>query len=149
MAISPALVLDRVTGGRGDKALRYSMVSVVGVVITQVLLVLLHAVLGVDATASNVLAVCISAGPVFVLNKRWVWGKEGRAHVRRELVPFWGFTLVGLALSSGLVAAAQHYSHSTLVVMVANLTGFGIVWIAKFLFLDSVVFPDEAVPADG
>ena len=35
MNMSPVAVLDRVTGGRGALAIRYSMVSVVGVVITQ------------------------------------------------------------------------------------------------------------------
>ena len=45
MKMSPAAVLDRVTGGRGALAIKYSMVSVIGVTITQVLLVLFVGIL--------------------------------------------------------------------------------------------------------
>jgi len=137
-------LLDRLTRGRGEKALRYSAVSVVGVVITQTLLVILAGILNIQPVVANVIAVMTSAIPVFLLNKRWVWGKGGRARVRREVLPFWALTLVGLAISSGMVAIAHAYSDRTIYVMLANISGFGIVWVAKFLFLDAIVFgPDE------
>src|SRR3546814_3856686 len=71
--MSPAAVLDRVTGGRGALAIKYSMVSVVGVTLTQLMLVLLVGILDLNPTWSNVAAVSITAIPVFFLNKRWVW----------------------------------------------------------------------------
>lgn len=142
MAIDVTALLDRVTRGKADKLLRFSMVSIVGVVITQVLLILCHGVLGIDALVSNVIAVTVSSAPVFVLNKRWVWGKGGRSHMRREVLPFWGFTLLGLVLSTVLVALANHWSDSTLLVMAANIGGFGLVWVSKFLFLDAIIFGD-------
>ena len=116
------------------------MVSVAGVLITQVLLIALHTLVGLGSVPSNVGAVCLSAVPVFFLNKRWVWGKTGPARVKHEIVPFWGFTLLGLAISSGLVAVSHSIGDGTLVLMAANITGFGIVWVAKFAFLDAVVF---------
>jgi putative flippase GtrA len=137
-------LLDRITRGNADKLVRYGAASLVGVVLTQALLVLFHGILNVDATLSNVLAVTLSAGPVFVLNKRWVWGHDGPAKVRREILPFWGFTLLGLLISTILVAVVDHYTDRTWPVMLANITGFGLVWIAKFLFLDAVVFGDRA-----
>jgi putative flippase GtrA len=143
----PTALLDRITGGRADKLVRFGMVSVVGVVITQVLLVVLHGLLDIDAIVSNVLAVSLSAVPVFLLNKRWVWGKAGRSHLRKEVLPFWGFTLLGLLLSTVLVAIADHISDRTWPVLLANISGFGIVWLAKFLFLDSVIWGDDAAPA--
>jgi len=138
--VSPAAVLDRVTGGRGALALKYSMVSVVGVTLTQALLVLCIGIFGYDPTWSNVVAVMICAVPVFLLNKRWVWSHDGKVSFRREILPFWVFTAAGLALSTGLVALAQTASDSTLLVMLASITGFGILWVAKFLFLDQVMF---------
>jgi putative flippase GtrA len=133
-------VLDRVTGGRGALALRYSMVSVVGVVLTQTMLVVFVGLMDRDPTLSNVVAVMICALPVFLLNKHWVWSADGKVSFRREIVPFWVFTAAGLALSTGLVALAHQVSDSTLLVMVASLGGFGILWVAKFLFLDQVMF---------
>jgi putative flippase GtrA len=138
--MTPAAVLDRVTGGRGTLAIKYSMVSVVGVTITQVLLLLLHGMIEMGATLANVIAVSLTAIPVFMLNKRWVWAADGRISFRREVLPFWVFTLAGLFLSTILVALAASWSDSTLLVMVANIAGFGILWVAKFLFLDQVMF---------
>jgi putative flippase GtrA len=138
--MSPAAVLDRVTGGRGALAVKYTMVSIIGVTITQVLLVLLHGMLDVDATLSNVIAVSLTTVPVFLLNKRWVWLADGKISFRREVLPFWIFTLAGLLLSTILVALAATYSDSTLLVMAANIAGFGVLWVAKFLFLDQVMF---------
>jgi putative flippase GtrA len=137
---SATALLDRLTGGRADKLVRFGTVSIVGIVLTQTILVLLYGVMNEGAVLANVLAVSLSAVPVFVLNKRWVWGQMGPARVRREILPFWGFTLLGLVLSTLLVSVVDDHTDQTWPVMAANIAGFGIVWIAKFLFLDSVVF---------
>lgn len=140
MLRSLSSLLDRVTRGRGLLAIRYSMVSVVGVVVTQAVLFVMVGVLDVDPTWSNVTAVSVAAVPAFVLNKRWVWSRDGKVSLRREILPFWVFTLAGLLLSTLLVTVAKGISDSTLVVMAANIAGFGVLWVAKFLFLDQVMF---------
>lgn len=140
MNMSPTAVLDRVTGGRGALAIKYSMVSAVGVTLTQVLLVLFVGILDRHPVGSNVAAVTLTAVPVFLLNKRWVWSRDGRISFRREVLPFWVFTLAGLLLSTALVALAHSASDSQVLVMAANLAGFGVLWVAKFLFLDQVMF---------
>ena len=133
-------VLDRLTRGRGELAIRYSMVSVFGVVFTQLELAIYVGLLDLNPTKSNVAAVMICAVPSFMLNKRWVWNVDGKISVSREIVPFWVFTGAGLALSTLLVAIADNMSDSTLLVMIASVSGFGILWVAKFLFLDQVMF---------
>lgn len=140
MRTSPAAALDRFTGGRGALALKYSMVSVIGVTITQVLLVLFIGILDRNPVGSNVAAVSLCAIPVFFLNKRWVWNHDGKINLRREVFPFWVFTLAGLLLSTLLVAIAHSISDSQVLVMAANLTGFGVLWVSKFLFLDQIMF---------
>ncbi len=121
-------------------ALKYSMVSVIGVTITQAQLFVYVGILDRDPTWSNVTAVMLCALPVFFLNKHWVWSADGKVSFRREILPFWVFTAAGLALSTGLVALAQNISDSTLLVMAASVGGFGVLWVAKFLFLDKVMF---------
>ena len=108
--------------------------------ITQTLLVIFVGLMEHDPTWSNVAAVMITAVPVFFLNKHWVWNADGKVSFRREILPFWVFTGLGLLLSTLLVDVAQAISDSTLLVMMANLTGFGILWVAKFLFLDQIMF---------
>lgn len=149
MATAATALLDRITGGRADKLLRFGTVSLVGIVITQTLILVIHGVLDVDATVTNLIAVTVSAGPVFFLNKGWVWGLRGRASLRREVLPFWGFTLLGLVMSTILVAVVDHHTDRTFPVMLANIAGFGIVWVSKFLFLDSVVFAALADDEDA
>ena len=138
--MTPVALLDRVTRGRGELAIKYSMVSVVGVTITQTLLVVFVGILDLDPTWSNVAAVSLTALPVFILNKRWVWSHDGKISFRREVLPFWVFTLAGLLLSTLMVTIAKGISDSTLLVMAANISGFGILWVAKFLFLDQIMF---------
>src|SRR3546814_3499036 len=75
-------------------------------------------------------AVSITAIPVFFRNKRWVGLRDGKVSFRREIVPFWVFTLAGLLLSTVLVALANRVSDSTLLVMAANLGGFGVLWVS-------------------
>lgn len=134
-------MLDRVTGGRGSLAIKYSMVSVIGVTITQTLLVLFVGLLEHNPSWSNVAAVMITALPVFLLNKRWVWSHDGKISFRREILPFWVLTGAGLLLSTGLVTLAHRLSKdSTLLVMLASVAGFGVLWVAKFLFLDRIMF---------
>jgi putative flippase GtrA len=138
--MSPSVLLDRITRGRGDLAIRYTTVSVIGVTITQLQLALYVGILDWDATWSNVLAVSLCTVPVFLLNKWWVWSHDGKISFRREILPFWVFTLAGLLLSTAFVAIAENMSDSTLLVMAANIAGFGVLWVAKFLFLDKVMF---------
>jgi putative flippase GtrA len=138
--MSLAAILDRFTGGRGALALKYSMVSVIGVVTTQTMLLVLVGFLDRDPTWSNVGAVTAMTLPAFLLNKRWVWLHDGRVSFRREILPFWVFTVAGLLLSTGLVALAERVSDSTLLVMCGSVGGFGLLWVGKFLFLDQVMF---------
>jgi putative flippase GtrA len=124
----------------GRKALRYSAVSVVAVGCSQLILVICSTFLGMGFVASNVTAVGISSVPSYLLNRAWVWGRSGSHDVLREVVPFWVFAFVGLGFSTLLVHLAESFSDSTLVLMLANLTAFGILWVGKYLVLDQVLF---------
>src|SRR5205085_6162264 len=84
----------------GIKAIRYTLVSVISVIVSQVALVLLYGGLHWTARSSNILAVTIGGVPSYWLNRRWVWQKSGRSHLWKETVPFWVLNFVGLALST-------------------------------------------------
>ena len=117
------------------------MASVFGIVVTQLQLAIYVGLLDKDPTKSNVVAVMLCAVPSFVVNKRWVWNADGKISFHREIVPFWVFTGAGLALSTLFVEIAHNLAEdSTIIVMIASLGGFGVLWVAKFLFLDQVMF---------
>jgi putative flippase GtrA len=123
-----------------QKFIRYSMVSAVVVPIGQAFLVFFHAVLDWPGPTANVTAVCISAIPSYLLNRYWVWNKKDPNRFWGEIVPFWSMALLGLLFSTALVAFAEARWGTTLAVSAANLTGFGLVWVAKFFVLNHVLF---------
>ena len=118
----------------------YGAVSAMSVAVTQAVLVSTYSGLGWPAVAANVVAVCVAAGPAYYANRRWVWARTDRHSVTREILPFWGYNLAGLAASSALVALADAWWSSTLAVSAANLAGFGALWVGKFFLLDRVLF---------
>ncbi|MHB1597820.1 MAG: GtrA family protein [Acidimicrobiales bacterium] len=136
------------------KLWRYAAVSVISTVLTEVLLYLFFRVAKVGSAAeSNALAAGIATVPSYYLNRTWAWGKTGKSHVMREVVPFWTIAAVSLVLSTIAVGAADGaakadlHSHSleTLVVLGANIGTYGVIWVAKFVLFNKVLFvPDPA-----
>ncbi len=137
--------------------LRYSAVTVINVVIGQVLLFAAVRLFSWGTTwdtdtawtVANIVSVSIGTLPAYYLNRMWVWGKRGRSHLTREILPFWGFAFAGLILSTLAVNFAANLTEVKIVANIANLVAFGVLWIAKFFVLDAVVFgrghhsPDE------
>lgn len=135
----------------GQRAIKYTLVSVISVGVTLVAFVLLNGVFRVDAVASNILAVTAGGVPSFWLNRRWAWGKTGKSHILREHVPFWVMNFAGLALSTWWVALAEQWglehldSHPlrTMCNAGANLAAFGALWIAKFMIFNKLFFVEH------
>jgi len=135
--------------------IRYASTSLICVGITQVLIILLYGVVKLSPVQTNLAATMLTSIPAYLLNKYWVWGKKGRPHMRREVLPFWAFTVAGWILSTGMVALASdhvgtpHSAMRTIGVMIASISGFGILWILKYLFLDKIMFgTDHHTPYD-
>ena len=135
-----ARVAELARSHHGRKALRYSMVSVVAIACSQAILVTCHAILGWDAVVSNVTAVTVSSVPSYLLNRAWVWGRKGSHDWLREVLPFWVFAFCGLGLSVVVVWLATKWSDATLVISVANLSAFGILWVGRYILLDQLLF---------
>jgi putative flippase GtrA len=146
---------------RGDRSvhkfIRYTMVSGVAVIISQVTLVLCTGVFGLSAILSNTVAAIVSTPASYELNRKWAWGKSGKSHMWREVAPFWGFTLIGYLGSTGTVQLADTMTKShdvhglprVLAIMGAQLFAYGIVWIVKFLVFNRIVFAVRPTGADS
>ena len=134
--------------------IRYASTSLICVAITQVLIIVLYGIVKLKEVPANLAATMLTSIPAYMLNKYWVWGKKGRPHMRREVIPFWAFTVAGWVLSTGMVALASdigdpHTPMRTIAVMIASISGFGILWVLKYLFLDKIMFgPDHHTPYD-
>jgi putative flippase GtrA len=123
------------------------MVSVISVVSTQILLALAFGVWEWTAAWSNVFAVGLSAIPGYYLNRAWAWGKRGRSHFMKEVLPFWVMAFIGLLLSTLFVGIAEDRALEyesrllqTAVINGASVLAFGILWVAKFAVLNKILF---------
>lgn len=100
-----------------------------------------HGVLGWPAVAANLASWMVATVPAYLLSRAWVWQRSGAHRLGGEVLAFWVMALVGLVLSSAAVGVIEHYTQRTAFVTVGNLGAYGGVWLAKYVFLDRVVWP--------
>jgi putative flippase GtrA len=141
-------MLERLRGPGGRKLFRYSVASAVAVVVSLSLEVFFNGVIGLSAWVSATLATAIAAVPNYEMNRKWAWGKTGRSHLWREVLPFWGLAFLGWATSTVSVyfmetyAKHHHFHHllQTATVAIVYVGAFGVLWIAKFVIFNKVLF---------
>jgi putative flippase GtrA len=129
----------------GKKMLRYSMVSVISTVLAFTVLGIVFGVLRLwTQVPSTIFASAVMVVPTYYLNRRWVWGKTGRSHWRREVLPFWALSVWGTLLSivtaalARHISVAHHLSHgaATALLLTVTITAFGLVWGLKFVLFN-------------
>jgi putative flippase GtrA len=132
----------------GKKLLRYSMASIVAVIVSTICLVIFVGPCGFSAVVASTLATSIAAVPSYWMNRKWAWGKSGRSHVFKEVIPFWTLAFIGWVVSTLAVKVMESYAKShdfshtltTVSVTVAYIGAFGVLWVIKFIIFNKVMF---------
>lgn len=126
----------------GQKIFRYTMTSVIT---TGVSLLVLGLVFGVfrlwTEVPSTIFANVVAAFPSYWLNRKWAWGKGGRSHLVKEVLPFWVMSAASIAFSTVGAQTARYVGHTlhthhfvqTILVLAANVVSFGIFWVLKLM----------------
>ncbi|HEX8769925.1 MAG TPA: GtrA family protein [Acidimicrobiales bacterium] len=148
MDLTPSGLLARARTPGGKKLIRYTMVSGVSVVVFELLVFVTVGLLHWNVIAGDIFAVGISAIPSYYLNRKWAWGKHGRSHFMKEVVPFWAMAFLGLVLSVVTAALAKNWADEvtkshlvrTFIVMLGTLAAFGVLWVAKFFVINKFLF---------
>ncbi len=148
MAVTLPAVVEKLRTPEGIKFFRYSMASVVAVAVSVVCLVFFKGVLGMSGWVSSTLATAIAAIPSYEMNRKWAWGKSGRSHVLKEVVPFWALAFLGWAFSTYSVAVTEHLMRvhhvghvvDTTGVTVVYIAAFGVLWVGKFIIFNRLLF---------
>jgi len=126
----------------GRKIFRYTMVSVISTAVSLFVIALVYGVLHLwGEVESTIFGNAVATFPSYWLNRKWAWGKHGRSHFMKEVVPFWVMAALGIAFSIVGAALARHYAikcnldhfETTLLVLAANVFSFAIFWVAKML----------------
>jgi putative flippase GtrA len=150
-------LLERVFSQRAVVARlsRCFVVSVGTTLLSAAILVALASGAGVPAGPANVVAVLCGIGPSYAVNRRWVWGLNGRGDLVRETAPFWLMSIAGLVLSTIAVARAGSLTSSwssaarSVALPLVNLSVFGALWLLQFAVLERVLFGTRANEADA
>lgn len=123
------------------KFIKYSMTSVVGVVLGQSFIFLFASIMKWSWGWANFWAVSISTLPTYYMSRMWVWQKSGKSSLYAEVIPFWAMTFLGLLLSTiAVVWLEDHYPDNHLLANLGNVIGFGVLWLAKYFVLDKLLF---------
>ena len=129
----------------GLKIIKYTTVSVISALTSLIVLTIVYGVLQLWSPVPSTLFANVVAGvPSYILNRRWVWGKSGRSHWWREILPFWVMSLTGIGFALFTANAAKNFANAhhlhhvarTILVVGANISAFGILWLLKFLILN-------------
>ena len=121
----------------------------ISTVLTLAMLYVFFRVLKIGSAAdSNLLATSIATAPAYYLNRTWTWGKTGKSHLMKEVVPFWTIAIIGVLLSTLAVhfaaVEAHHITKSkmgvTALVEFANFFTYGVLWVGKFTVFNRYLF---------
>ena len=131
------------------KLIRYTAVSGIATVVSQAMLFALVDGAGVDGAPANVITVVCTSVLSYLLNRAWVWGHRDAHSFRRELLPYWAMSALGLVVSTVLAwLAYEHLAEAGWAVSLANMAGFASIWGIKYVVLDRIVFhPERRRPA--
>ena len=145
----------------GRRLIRYTAQSAITTLFSFSVLGLVYGVFRLwTEVPSTLFANVVATLPSYFLNRNWVWGKSGRSHLWREVVPFWAASVVGIVLSIFTASEARHlgltyfpHEHGARTGLVegANLLAFGLLWILKFLVFNRLfkVHPVEELAEEA
>lgn len=131
----------------GKKIVRFTMVSAVSTVTSFGSISILYGLKIIPGVIwATLVGNVIASLPAYQLNRRWTWGKRGRSHWRKEILPFWIMTALGIGVSQvGALWArhevrAHHWSHltNTALVSFTNLASFAIFWVLKMIVFNRI-----------
>ncbi|MEQ8842953.1 MAG: GtrA family protein [Acidimicrobiales bacterium] len=140
MSTVERLGLSRLIEDHGRKFLRYCGVSVVNVITGNGTLLLCLEVFDLHRVLAVLIAWSVSTVPAYLLSRRWVWQQTGANSMRNEVAPFWVLALIGLGFSGLCVWVAGFFTDSSLMLLLVNLGAFGVVWVAKYLLLERLMW---------
>ncbi len=119
---------------------------------SEAVLLVAYGVLRLPTVVATVVAFLAGAVPNWILNRRWAWARSDRVNFRREVFPYVSIVVASLLLATAFTTAADRIARAvtdtialrTLIVGAAYLGTSIVMFIAKFVLFDRLVFRDDA-----
>ena len=137
----------------GTRMVRYALGSLFCLAVSEVTLLVL-VLAGMAGWSASLIASAAGIVPGYPLNRTWTFGRRGRSHTWRELVPYWVAAISGTvfaALLVGLVApwakrATDSQLAAAFIDLMVYVAAYGIMWLLKFAYLDRMLFRTTPEP---
>lgn len=126
---------------------KYSLLSLLTVPVGYSLLLFARHRWNVNAGVLNLAVGMVLTPPSFLLYRQVVWGRArtGRG-VAAELFSFWQTVMVGAIASSVIIAVVDAwFPRNAALIVLSGMTGQGLIFIARFLWLDKVTFSPSRI----
>ena len=131
----------------GKKLIRFTSVSVISTVVSFITSGLVYGFKLVHGQVwATMIGNAVASVPSYYLNRKWAWGKSGRSHLRKEVLPFWAMSALGTSFSLIGAFLVKDYTQShgtshlmtTVMLQAANILSFGIFWILKLVVFNKI-----------
>lgn len=126
---------------------RYTAASIVAAILSELAFLASYG-LGAIPLVASIIAWFAGAVPNYLLNRRWAWQRDGKADLRRELLPYAAIVVVTAGTAAVVTTVADALvrdwvdSHTWQVLLVgaAFLATYGVMFLLKFVLFDRYVF---------
>jgi len=120
---------------------RYSLLSLVTVPAGYTLLLVARHFWDINAGLLNLAVGTVLTPPSFLLYRWLVWPQGSGRGVAADLFSFWKTVIVGALAASAFIALADAlFGANGPLIVLAGLAGQGIVFLARFLWLDKFTY---------
>ena len=136
----------------GRKLTRYTLVSVASTLTSIIVIAIVYGFRIIPGEVeATIFGNVVATIPSYNLNRKWTWGKSGRSHLRKEILPFWIVAVLGIAFSILGASYARHLVHShhwshelaTVVVVGATFVSFAVFWVLKLMIFNRIFHVEE------
>jgi putative flippase GtrA len=142
---------------QGRKLIRFTSVSAISTLTSLAVIAAVYLPrLISNEIAATLFGNIVATAPSYYLNRTWTWGKHGRSHLRREIIPFWSMSSLGISFSAfggwyaGHLIHQHHLAHSlgTVILDGFNLLSFAIFWVLKLIVFNRIFHVDPLASMD-
>ena len=136
---------------QGKKLIRFTSVSGISTLTSLTVITIVYGGLRWGVVWSTIFGNLVATIPSYYLNRTWTWGKRGRSHLVREIIPFWTMSGLGITFSFFGSLFAKHIVHThhfphevnTVIVLAANFMSFAIFWVLKLIVFNKIFHVSE------